>query len=131
MLLALVVQPAASWHAVPTNIIHLSEAAPRRVAANIISWACVYFVSSFISPLPWTAAAQAMETSCAIDDALAPEENFLYNTVLHLGSQEQLDTASSKIIAGWVYGEITVAVCLPNFSIRLPGMLVSRVEKGL
>eukprot|EP00951_Prasinocladus_malaysianus_P017275 scaffold135910_cov44-Prasinocladus_malaysianus.AAC.1 len=74
--------------------------------ANIISWSCVYCVSAFISPLPWTAEGQGLEASC--DEALAPETNYLYNRVLHLGSAEQLENASSEIIAGWVYGGLVV-----------------------
>mmetsp|Transcript_39107 Transcript_39107/g.99073 ORF Transcript_39107/g.99073 Transcript_39107/m.99073 type:complete len:630 (-) Transcript_39107:668-2557(-) len=85
--------------------------------SNIISWSCVYFVSSFISPLPWTAEAQGMPAECAIENALAPEENFLYNRVMHLASEEQLENAQSEIIAGWVYGGLVIIFVVAYFSI--------------
>lgn len=104
--------PAACVTALPTAFFLISGTVLRFavvpflivLAANIISWSCVYFVSSFISPLPWTAEAQGMPAECAIENALAPEENFLYNRVMHLASEEQLENAQSEIIAGWVYG---------------------------
>mmetsp|Transcript_17497 Transcript_17497/g.41867 ORF Transcript_17497/g.41867 Transcript_17497/m.41867 type:complete len:389 (+) Transcript_17497:92-1258(+) len=85
--------------------------------ANIIAWSCVYLVSSFISPLPWTAMAQGVSQTCDLSQALSSEENFLYNAVLHLGDAKQLQAASSSIMSGWVYGGLVFIFIITYFCI--------------
>mmetsp|Transcript_2873 Transcript_2873/g.5128 ORF Transcript_2873/g.5128 Transcript_2873/m.5128 type:complete len:359 (-) Transcript_2873:262-1338(-) len=90
----------------------------------ILAWSVVYIVSSFVSPLPWTAQAQGLDPpGCPSSGekqpmAFAAEENYLYNTVLHLAPPEQLAAGRSYIIAGWVYGGLLVICIACYFSLR-------------
>ena len=61
--------------------------------ANIIAWCLVYFVASFENPFPWTGEGGSFEDS----------RDFLFNDVLHVADDDQLDAAKSSVISGYVF----------------------------
>eukprot|EP00873_Tetraselmis_striata_P037403 jgi/Tetstr1/457667/TSEL_004248.t1 len=102
----------------------LAAAVAASYYVTILAWSVVYLVSSFVSPLPWTAEAQGLEMpACPAPGAdqsivFEAEERYLNDIVLHLAPIQQLQDARSYIMSGWVYGGLMVVIVCCYFALQ-------------